>query len=481
VVRNDFGLSYNTLTTTTDNCRKARKKCDGGHPCALCSETKKTYTAAQPLLKSLTITDFMDITTLTINFKPDTTLVIGDNTAGKTSVLLAIRLFYHMYSKFYDRTQNQINMDDKQLGLEQEEFRYTTIMKLYELVGPNEHVILTGIVGTTKYTFHITQGRVEVDLPEPVLESLLQDPALSAVYVPVSWTFKSGEQVDPLPGTDKLSIKNIEYMLYHVHQIYEHGIQDVLRQFFPDYILCSRSRPRTTAYFENRENEDALFFGHLSTSQQHILSIIALVMYSRLYLTNTIVLLDCPFAMLDSFNILSMWCFLQEQSNKHNIQIVITAPSIPDYIITSLKNIVNLNRMLPGYILRSKTPRSILEETAVIMNKDQLVTFDTYSSLIIFSNKKLQHVFTRQLQGPLLSLTPVLCDSDPFNVLTKLLTLNRYMINTKDTIRCLVVADHPLKEKFEPIIDLQWYHIQNDQQVSEYLPALEGFLHFGLT
>ena len=155
---------------------------------------------------------------------------------------------------------------------------------------------------------------------------------------------------------------------------------------------------------------------------------------------------------------------------------IIAVQSIPNYLSISPTSIVNLNRMFPDYLLQSDTPQSIMEDTAVFMDIEQLVAYDRYRRVIIFSNNKLQYLCMRQQQSGFLNLTAVVCDSDPFNVITKLLTLNRYIKDEERTLTCFVVADHPQKEEFVAVLDLQWCHIQNEKQISEYLPALERFL-----
>jgi energy-coupling factor transporter ATP-binding protein EcfA2 len=353
-------------------------------------------------------------------------------------------------------------------------FLYASPMTLKKFVGATERAIFTGVVDNTKYTFHLTFTAFEVYPPEPLLQ---KDPVLSAVYVPVIWTFKSVDQYDPKPGTDRLSIRNIDYMVHRLRS--GSSIEDVVHEFFPNRTVSSEGGSRARAYFDHPLYEDdVIFFEYLSQCHQQLLSIITFVMYARVYFRNTIVLLDCPFATLDSWSTSKLWHFLEEQCNKYNIQMVISATSIPDYLSINPATLVNLNRVHPDYILQSDTPENMVESIEELMSIDQLVTFDIHRRVIIFSNKKLKNKFLRQQDTTLLLLTVVICDSDPAEVITKLVALNNHIKSSGESLlNCFVVADHSAGQLNEiETLNVQWYFVENEEVMEKCLKGLGDFI-----
>jgi hypothetical protein len=417
----------------------------------------------------------MSIDNLTIELRPNITILVGSNGTSKTSILLAIRLFYHMYRKFYDHKQKKISLEMKQLVIDEAEFNYATKMKLNELMGSYSHATISGIVEDTKYTFHMYRtGRFrvfEVDTPAPVLE---EDPLLSAVFVPVTITVKTSEQFDPLPESDRLSGKNFEYLVTKADGDGE--LLHFIEINFPDYTLETRETRRSYARLLGESDVDTLFFDYISTSEQHMLFTAAMVEYSRKHLVNPIVLLDLPFAMLDSYFANHLWNVLQEQSLKSGFQLIISATSIPEYITIDPTCMINLNRVTFAldYILPMNTSSEILEDIADLLTADQLITFDRHRRVIVFSSKKLRRQVKKDIYYSL--FTVIICDPDVHTAITKLHSLTSIMQSTLAKLKFFVVSDQPQNKSFDSQeYEMQWYCIQNEEQIEEAVRAVREF------
>jgi hypothetical protein len=348
-------------------------------------------------------------------------------------------------------------------------------------MGPNADTILIGKVGSTKYTFHLRNSiRYRIFEIEPPETSVNKDPTLSAVYVPVTVTINSVDQFDHYPESDRLSDRNIEYMMHRMR--HDADIENIISTFFPDYELSAHQDARSRAHFVNEfDSDDILFFMYLSRSQQHILMICALLIYTRLYLKNTIILLFCPFAMLDAFNKSNLWKFLKDQCQKYNIQMIISETSIPDNVIVNPLSIVNLNEQVPYYVLKKNTPKDLLEDILDLMTINELVIFGENRRVILFENKKLRRLLQSVGDCPLLCYSLVICDSDLHYVITKLHSITKYMKHhgSERKLQLLVVSDQRQEQDYRDLdIEVEWHCILTESKMEECIPKLTSFIYF---